>query len=292
MTACTFEGPPSTAIDASADATLEPPPLELFGVAQPINGLNTIATNDDDATFTPGMSVVFIARSDGGVTQSDIMVATSSDGGQNFEDLKVDPIRSDAVASEDAPRLSADGLTLTWSCDCNGADGVELFIASRKDLSVGFGIGRRIGELSAIGGVQKAGSLSADGRRIYFCSETGPPGPNSTEAIYVAERPSLSEPFASPTEISFGIGTRECDPWISDDELRMVFSAGEFVDRDLYEVTRPTVDSLWGPPTTSAFANINNASAESDPWLSPDLATLVFSSNRAGGQDVYMAIRL
>jgi len=115
----------------------------------------------------------------------------------------------------------------------------------------------------------------------------GPGGPNT---FMEARRASKDEPFGEPTRISGQTGD---DPFLSADGLTLVYCIGTDRKFDLRLRSRATRDSPWGGPQ-SFDPRINSEEEERQPWISPDLLTLVYSSSRKdglGGRDVWISRR-
>ena len=75
----------------------------------------------------------------------------------------------------------------------------------------------------------------AGGLRLYFSSDRAGTGRD----LYVAERPSLSEPFSAPQPISeLNTPSLEADPWLSPDLRYLVFASDRSGDSEIYEAWR------------------------------------------------------
>jgi hypothetical protein len=105
--------------------------------------------------------------------------------------------------------------------------------------------------------------------------------------------------FETMTPIaSLGDGTfRDCCNPVSSDGLLLMFSSdnrpGRFGEFDIFQVSRSTTDEPFGPPT-NVGASLNSFKTDAPSWFSPDGLTLLFYSDRPGGQgqnDIYMATR-
>ena len=133
--------------------------------------------------------------------------------------------------------------------------------------------------------------LSADGLRLYYSWREG----NAAQQIFMAERPSRSEPFASGVEVA-GLDSEqsEADPTLSPDEQVIVFASlrpGGLGGTDLwYAVGSPGVGLTFDPP--QLMPGINSAESDGETFLSADGCELYFSSRRPGGvgsADIYRA---
>ncbi|MFV2070386.1 MAG: hypothetical protein ACC645_25760 [Pirellulales bacterium] len=98
-------------------------------------------------------------------------------------------------------------------------------------------------------------------------------------------RPTPSDPFGSPINLGPEVNTPEDDmaPSISADGLTLLYSSrrpGGKGDRDLYQLTRPTVDAPFGDLVN---LSINTPFIENAAETSLDGSTLYFASDRPGG---------
>lgn len=133
-------------------------------------------------------------------------------------------------------------------------------------------------------------TLSPDGKTALWFSRNRPGGPGGYD-IWVSRndgqrwRPATPVPFNSPG--------RDFDPAFSADGHVVYFCsdrAGGQGGDDLYRVSMGS-DGRFGEPVNLGPA-VNSAADEFAPMLSPDAATLLFSSDRAGGaggHDLYVA---
>lgn len=106
----------------------------------------------------------------------------------------------------------------------------------------------------------------------------------------------IDAPPQGPTLIpGLATTTEDDDPSATADLLELYFNSsrsGGIGATDIWFTTRPTRTSPWAAP--QLVANINTASNEGPPEISPDGLTLMFSSDRgggAGGHDIYVATR-
>jgi hypothetical protein len=107
------------------------------------------------------------------------------------------------VGYDDAhPSLTPDELSIYWQSNRPGAAGVwAIWTATRPSISAPFSNVRNVAELNT--DQENAGSgaphITADGLTIYFHSKRNA---DLSRDVYVANRPSLSEPFGNIEKIS------------------------------------------------------------------------------------------
>ena len=84
----------------------------------------------------------------------------------------------------------------------------------------------------------------------------------------------------------------DCSPWIDPSGTVIYWSSHRDGQLDLWFAMRSTATGSFGAP--SKVAGATSAADDDDPWLSADLRTIYFSSNRSGGvgsMDLYRATR-
>jgi hypothetical protein len=69
----------------------------------------------------------------------------------------------------------------------------------------------------------------------------------------------------------------------------LFFESDRGGDGNLYVASRDDVDDPFGMP--EPLAELNTPGYEGDPWLTPDLRTIVFASDRGGPVEFYIATR-
>lgn len=191
--------------------------------------------------------------------------------------------------------LSADGLTLYFSADTNGSNGI--WRATRADRGAIFSEAQAV-SFSHFTDETRIPFLSFDGGRLYFTRDSSESGLDTGYDLVVAEQTTGPTSFGAPSAVG-GVNSAYNDrrAWLSDDELRIVFvsdrTEGEG-DDDLWEAARDTPSDDFSD--TVNLPGINTASSEDSPTLSPDGLTLYFVSDRvapgaAGGKDIYRASR-
>ena len=127
-------------------------------------------------------------------------------------------------------------------------------------------------------------ALAGDGLKFFFGSsrETG------TGNLWLCDWMSRDDPFKSPSiALAQGVNSShwDGDPFLSADGLTLLFASkrpkGEG-DQDLWMSTRESADEAFRAPfNLGPF--INTDGGESEPALSADGLTLLFSSDRPGG---------
>ena len=140
-------------------------------------------------------------------------------------------------------------------------------------------------------------ALSADGLTLIFSSRR--PGSLGDFDLYQTTRASTSAEFGNVTNLGPTINSpaRDSGAHLSSDGLVLLFEsdrAGGAGKIDLYLSTRAAKDASFGKPV-SLGSTVNTADSEQAPCLSSDGQTLMFYSDRPGGQgeaDIWMSRRV
>jgi hypothetical protein len=260
--------------------------------------INTAATEGNAALSKDGLSLYFQSNRTGGFGGFDLWVSqrTSSDADWG------PPVNLGAVINgpggDFAPNLSSDGHLLFFASDRAGGSGLtDIYVSQRTDPNDDFSWSSPV----ALGsGVNTAGADQAPGYsqsaedgtdNLYFSS-----GPASTPVKHhVASVTGMGDPRT---------GNARCGaqtPWPmtpvrrADGRDSVLFNrAGGFGNTDLWVSTRRSVHDAWSAPVNLG-SPLNTTGVESQPNLSHDGRTLLFTSNRpgsvGGSQDLWVSTR-
>ena len=148
--------------------------------------------------------------------------------------------------------------------------------------------GAPIAGLDALQGLRSAFPL-ADGHRAWVLADRG-----SGQELLRYSRPTPNNPFALDTDVgiaNFAMSNLR-DLWISDDELRLTFSAYMPADQSkrLFSTTRLTTSEDFDEPVL--LVDLDSAFDEGGPWLSANEMEIWFHSTRDGQSDIWHAKRL
>lgn len=201
------------------------------------------------------------------------------------------PVNS--LNNEQAPTLSADGLSMIFTRSPGPLGGADLMQCARPSLDSAFSEPAPILNVDSSRD-EVGGTLSPDGLELYF-SQGGNPG---YWDIVVAKRSSPTEDFGTPVNVGSMVNSEGRDqmPHLSSDGLILYFNR-ELVPQEestmrLFTSMRSTTTSPWEPAVVMP-GEINNDFARS-PSLTADGLTIFFVSNRAGGFggfDIWAATR-
>jgi len=177
--------------------------------------------------------------------------------------------------------LTPDGLSLTYQ------DNPHIKVATRVNTSLPFSAGTLVTELN-IGTFERPGKLSSDGLRLYLEINNGP----NTD-LYFASRPSLSDPWGTPTQGPFAanvntLSDAELEPYVTPDELQLFFASnrpGGIGGVDIWWASRASVSDPFSAPVN--VDSVNTFDSDRSPELLG--STLFFTSSRDGTFDVFTA---
>ncbi len=193
---------------------------------------------------------------------------------------------------DQAPSISADGLSLYFSCF--GGPGVyaidDLWVTTRASVSDPWGPPVNLGPPVNTSAVDWAPSISADGLGLFFAS--GLAGGLGGDDLWFTSRATKNDPWGSPVNLGATVNSshEECFPDISADGRMLFFSdhmlgpwrPGGYGGQDLWVTARATTNDPWGKPMNLGPV-INSSAWDFSPNISADGSTLYFGSDRPGG---------
>lgn len=281
-----FDGASGTG-DASRDGVFDAFDLAIpFGAPAPVVALNGVLA-DDDPTLTGDLLEVIFDSERAGTNSSDFLVARRTTPADAWS---VPSIITELATpnDEDTPCVSRDGLTLTLSSDRAGTSGMnDLWSATRGSRAAAWTTPVRIAELSSVAAEDHL-SRTADELLGMFTSDR--PGGKGGYDIYMTTRAQRTDPWGPPVLVpELNTAAYDQDPTLDATGTIVFFSSTRTSDQNLYMATRPDRTAPWSAPM--AIDALNTAADESDPWVSPDLRTIVFTRGTDTARDLYTATR-
>lgn len=146
-----------------------------------------------------------------------------------------------------SPTLSADFHTVYFAVT-NGAI-AEIWSATRPDRGSSFGAAAALPDLSGTGD-NSTPFPSADGLSLYFAGGGVGPGVPAPRDLYVATRPDAGAPFGEARPLlELNSAAMEQLPWVSPDELSIVFLSQRDGTLRSWTATRASRSAGFDPPT-------------------------------------------
>lgn len=300
---------------ACNDTTLAPkssvPGIQAMSFAHsewspPVNlgaPVNSSANEMNAALSSDELALYFISTRAGGLGMADIWVSrrTSVESPWQTPVALGPTINSSGV--ESAPFVSGDGHLLFFSSDRPGGVGSnDIYVTRRTDKSddLGWGPAVNLGSDINTPGFDAGGfylQSSEDGpTNFYFVR-----GPSNTALdIYTASVRANGETRGAGVPVSelndVDPATNDGHPSVRRDGREIVFYSnrtGGAGGIDLWMSIRRSVHEPWSTPVNMG-APLNTTANETQPSLSYDARTLIFTSNRLGGlggNDIWMSTR-
>jgi hypothetical protein len=276
--------------DAAGDVAIDAfDPTTPFGTPTPLTTLNgTLA--DDDPTLTGDLLEIMFDSERTGTSSSDFLVARRA----TLADAWSVPAIVTQLASpndEDAGCLSFDGLIMTLSSDRAGTTGMnDLWIATRASRADVWGTPVRIAELSSTSADEHLSRTADELVGMFTSDRPGSAGGTGDYDIYITTRLQRTDPWGTPALVAeLNSTSYDQDPTLDATGTIVYFSSTRTSDQNLYMATRPDRSSAFSTPVPIAV--LNTGADESDPWLSPDQRTIVFTRGTDTGRDLYTATR-
>jgi len=189
--------------------------------------------------------------------------------------------------TEGSPHLSADGLTLYFaSTRSGGQGGRDLWMCKRMNAAEPFGEPVNLGPQVSSSEGDTGPAVSSDGLTLLFASLR--PGGQGGNDLWMCTRELASEPFAEPINLGPIVNSdnHDSDPTLSADGLTLLFHSGRpggEGGNDLWMCTRASSSESFSEPVNLG-PTVNRSDFDSSPFLSSDGLSLLFESDRPGGQ--------
>jgi hypothetical protein len=251
----------------------------------PTNLGDTVNSPQDDTEpvlSADGLTLIFASNRPGGFGGDDLWVATRQNVDQPFSQPVNLGERVNSSRDDTAPTLSSDGRRLIFASNRSGGRGdFDLWISSRTTTDGDF---RAPVNLSSVVNSPYRDSepvLSDDAKQLFFHSNR----PDGKSQLWMSSRADESLDFGRPVNLGdeFQIRQSQHSPALADHDTRLFFHAGRS-DGDpgtLYVARRPTHADRFSDP--QPVGRVNTESIEGAPFVSSNGRTLLFASNRKGG---------
>jgi WD40-like Beta Propeller Repeat len=257
-------------------------PAAPFGPPTPVTPLNTSSAGEDDPTLTGDMLEIYYNRGE------DIWVSTRSKLTAAWSAPQPEASLSSA-STETNPEITPAGLTIFFAStrphpDAKGS--YDIFVSTRASRSAAWSAPTPVKELNTAGS-DHAGP-APDLLTMIVISDTGALGAHD---LLISTRPSTSSPWSAPAPLStLNTSAQESSAWLDASATLLYYaSSRQAANHDIYLSARPGPGQPFGAPLN--LTSLNSPDTDEDPWLSPDLRTIYFSSTRSGTNDLYVATR-
>ncbi|HEY4057726.1 MAG TPA: hypothetical protein VGM39_14025 [Kofleriaceae bacterium] len=160
----------------------------------------------------------------------------------------------------------------------------------RCDPSKPFGTPTKVDALDIANANDMHVALSQDELTLVFASDRA--GGQGLFDIYTSTRGSQAAPWSAPTPLTLNTPGDETRPTLSADQLSL-FATYRPTPNSSYLVeraTRGSTSEAFGP--LSSVNIVNAVAGNYDPFVTPDLSAIYFTSNRnsgTNGEDIYVA---
>jgi Tol biopolymer transport system component len=206
----------------------------------PINAseLNSSSNDGGPDISSDGTSVVFASDRPGGEGNFDIWSASRTAAANTFgQPTLVAELNTRYI--ENDPSITDDGLLIFWESDRLGGQGdVDIWMASRSDLSQPFTVVRNLEELNSPFEDDDP-EISSDGLTLFFSTTRG--SNDGVETIWVAHRDTRNSAFGEPVSIN-------------------EFSGGATIDQESTAEFTPGLSPDW--PAAGSFLYYGSAASE------------------------------
>ncbi len=276
--------PTASPSDAAIDARVGSGP---FATPTPVTELNSTMLDGDATLRGDLLEIVFTSNRPGGAGAQDLWTSRRATRTSPWDPpIPLSALNTGVV--DEAAEISRDGLELFFTSNRPPSDSAgDVWMATRATVDDAWGTPVRVPELSS-GVADFVCALTGDGLKLYLDSSRG-----GTFDNFAATRPTLSTPWSPPLPVTeLNTSARESASSVAPDDRTLFFTsdrAGATGADDLWVTTRGESTDPFGTPAN--LRELNSTSDDTDPWISPDLTVLHFSSFRTGAGDLYSASR-
>jgi hypothetical protein len=255
-------------------------------IGTPTNLGPTVNSSSHDAhpsISADGLSLYFASTRPGGYGREDLWVTTRATTDDQWGPPRNLGSTVNSPDNEGEPCISADGLSLFFHSTRPGGYGqYDIWVTTRPTISDPWSSPVNLGPTVNSSAPDWDPSISADGLTLYFSSTRS--GGYGDVDVWLTTRASKGAPWDEPVNLGPVVNTpyEDAGPSISADGLVLLFHSdrpGGYGDYDIWVITRPTKDALWGTPVNLGPA-VNTAYSESEPSISADGLELYFCDFR------------
>jgi serine/threonine protein kinase len=264
----------------------------LFGTPTNLGPpLNSPFDDWNPSISVDGLELYFDSDRSGGFGGFDIWIATRATKDETWgEPVNLGPMVNGPYF-EQAPRISADGLSLFFgSARPDGFGDWDIWMATRETRDTDWSSAVNLGSTINSSAMDINPSISADSLSLFFGSNR-PTGSGSTD-LWLTTREMQHNDWGTPINLGPPVNSEFCEAAGSisvDGRTLFVSSTGLGPYRpdgqgkaDLWFATRATSSDPWGAMVNLGPA-VNSTSYDLSNCISADGSKLYFASNRPGG---------
>lgn len=193
------------------------------------------------------------------------------------------------TANEEHAAVTADGLILVVDTTAFNQT-YDIAVATRMFPAQNWSGINPLSNVNTPNFSETDGWISFDGLTLLLGSNRT----NNEYAVYMSTRAATTGTFTTPAIIP-GLddpAATDSGGVMSADKLEIFFYSdrpGGSGQSDIYHATRSSPTAAFGAPTP--VTELNSANIELPSWLSPDRCSVLFSSDRLGTYDIWIATR-
>ncbi|HSR96844.1 MAG TPA: hypothetical protein VLM79_07340 [Kofleriaceae bacterium] len=235
-------------------------------------------SNEDDVTLSSdALELIFAVEATPG---KDLYYTSRASKSDPWQQPATKLPFSASNTSEEAPRFSADDLTLYFASDRGGATTLDIYLVRRPARgSSMWNLPARLDEVSSDLLVDKWFMPCSNNRYVMAQGAPGA-GTDLVEGTLGEGPPSVT--------IELSSDDNDTGPFLTQDCLTIYFASNRSGVSQIYTSQRDAVTDPWPKPSPVLDFPIGGSSdGEEDPWLSPDGRTFAFARNK----DIYLSTR-
>jgi len=273
--------------------------------SEPVNlgpFINSSAVDANASLSSDEHTIYFASTRAGGFGQLDLWVSQRQCLECPFDaPVSMGPLINTAAA-ESAPTVSEDGqLLFFFSARPGGFGGADIYVSHRVSTNADgdvwgdpVNLGPDVNTAAAEQGSYYV-KVAGEGKASVYFNRPGPGGSLDIYKVFVSNDGVPLGPAVLVSELSDPTGVDQ-KVTVRTDGHELFFASirsDGFGSFDIYRLTRQSISDPWSAPE-HLDAPINTPDVDSQPSLSRDGRTLIFTSIRAGGygvQDLWMSTR-
>lgn len=272
---------------SSGDTGEEPlPPPPPYVDIRPVSVLNDPSADEDDPTLRRDQLEIIFASDRRG--SQNLYRAVRASVNEDFSEPL--PLGSgiNTPDEETTPELSSDGELLLFARN-GGAQGFEIYYTTRSSaMSTSWASPLLLTDLSSPG-IESAATPQADGITLLWCSDRRRVGSGLDIWRGILDQAAVTV-MTEGLVAELSSDALDCPGNSSDDMTWLLLESqreGTTGGSDIWMAQRRADGAGYWPPFN--VAELNTAGFDGDPWVTEDLSTLYFATDRDGSMDIYVA---